>query len=116
MPDLTLDSDLYVTAFVTVLVLMDPIGNVPIFLGLTRDLDEPQRNRFAVPQFQSVVRLDRVGEGVPEIQHFAGPRLALVVGDNPGAAKITKAESFDVPVLDEDGFEHLLATGELPPA
>ncbi|MDX2379856.1 MAG: NAD-dependent DNA ligase LigA, partial [Acidimicrobiia bacterium] len=42
--------------------------------------------------------------------------LALVAGDNPGAAKITKAESFDVPVLDEDGFEHLLATGELPPA
>ena len=40
--------------------------------------------------------------------------FALVVGESPGASKLTKAESLDVPVLDEDGFEHLLATGELP--
>jgi multiple antibiotic resistance protein len=45
---LSLDGDLYVTTFVTVLVLMDPIGNVPIFLGLTHKLDEPQRNRAAL--------------------------------------------------------------------
>ena len=37
-----------------------------------------------------------------------------VVGDNPGASKVTKAESLGGPMLDEDGFEHLLATGELP--
>ena len=42
--------------------------------------------------------------------------LALVVGDSAGASKLTKAESLGVPVLDEVGFEHLLATGELPPA
>ena len=35
-------------------------------------------------------------------------------GDEPGAAKVTKAESLGVPVLDEAGFEHLLDTGELP--
>ncbi len=40
--------------------------------------------------------------------------LALVVGDSPGASKLTKAESLGVPILDEAGFEHLLATGELP--
>jgi DNA ligase (NAD+) len=40
--------------------------------------------------------------------------LALVVGDSPGASKLTKAESLGVPILDETGFEHLLATGELP--
>jgi DNA ligase (NAD+) len=40
--------------------------------------------------------------------------LALVVGDAPGASKLTKAESLGVPILDEAGFEHLLATGELP--
>jgi DNA ligase (NAD+) len=39
---------------------------------------------------------------------------ALVVGESPGAAKVTKAEELGVPVLDEAGFEHLLATGELP--
>jgi DNA ligase (NAD+) len=40
--------------------------------------------------------------------------MALVVGDGPGAAKLTKAESLGVPVLDEEGFTRLLETGELP--
>ena len=39
---------------------------------------------------------------------------AVVVGDGPGASKLTKAEELGIPVLDEAGFEHLLATGELP--
>ena len=39
---------------------------------------------------------------------------ALVVGGEPGASKVTKAEELGVPILDEVGFEHLLATGELP--
>ena len=42
--------------------------------------------------------------------------FALVVGESAGASKLTKAETLGVPVLDEAGFEHLLATGELPPA
>ncbi len=37
---------------------------------------------------------------------------ALVVGDSPGASKVTKAESVGVPILDEAGFERLLETGE----
>ena len=40
--------------------------------------------------------------------------FALVVGDEPGASKLTKANELGVPVLDAAGFEHLLATGELP--
>ena len=40
--------------------------------------------------------------------------FALVVGDEPGASKLTKANDLGVPVLDAAGFEHLLATGELP--
>jgi DNA ligase (NAD+) len=39
---------------------------------------------------------------------------AVVVGEGAGAAKLTKAESLGIPVLDEAGFEHLLATGDLP--
>lgn len=38
---------------------------------------------------------------------------ALVVGDAPGASKVTKAESLGVPILDEAAFERLLETGEL---
>jgi DNA ligase (NAD+) len=36
----------------------------------------------------------------------------LVVGAEPGAAKVTKAEECGVPVLDEEAFLHLLETGE----
>lgn len=39
--------------------------------------------------------------------------FALVVGESPGASKLTKAEELGVPVLDEAGFERLLQTGEL---
>ncbi len=39
---------------------------------------------------------------------------ALVVGDDPGASKLTRAGELGIPVLDEAGFEHLLATGTLP--
>jgi len=38
---------------------------------------------------------------------------AVVVGEGPGASKLTKAEELGVPILDEAGFERLLATGEL---
>lgn len=41
---------------------------------------------------------------------------AVVVGDAPGAAKVTKATDLGIPLLDEAGFTHLLETGELPPA
>ncbi|MBK5224725.1 MAG: NAD-dependent DNA ligase LigA [Acidimicrobiia bacterium] len=41
---------------------------------------------------------------------------AVVVGEGPGASKLTKATDLGVPILDEAGFEHLLATGELPAA
>lgn len=42
--------------------------------------------------------------------------FALVVGDAAGASKLTKAESLDVPIVDESGFEHILSTGLLPGA
>jgi DNA ligase (NAD+) len=41
---------------------------------------------------------------------------AVVVGESPGAAKLTKAEELGVPVLDDAGFAHLLETGQLPEA
>jgi len=40
---------------------------------------------------------------------------AVVVGADPGASKLTKAEDLGVPILDEVGFRHLLDTGEVPP-
>ena len=48
MPSITLDATLFATAFVTVLVIMDPVGNIPIFLALTKGQDVPQRRRSAL--------------------------------------------------------------------
>jgi len=39
--------------------------------------------------------------------------FALVVGESPGASKVTKAENVGVPMLDEAAFVALLETGEL---
>jgi len=40
--------------------------------------------------------------------------LAVVVGAEPGASKVTKAEELGVPIVDEAAFVHILETGELP--
>src|SRR5690606_20513391 len=48
MPEITLDATLFATAFVTVLVVMDPVGNVPVFLSLTRDQPPAQQRRAAL--------------------------------------------------------------------
>ena len=39
---------------------------------------------------------------------------AVVVGAEPGQAKLTKAEALGIPVLDEAAFARLLETGDLP--
>jgi DNA ligase (NAD+) len=39
---------------------------------------------------------------------------ALVVGDDPGASKLTKAQELEIPILDAAGFRELLETGSLP--
>ncbi len=41
---------------------------------------------------------------------------AVVIGDEPGAAKVTKAAELGIPMLDESGFVQLLETGALPTA
>ncbi len=40
--------------------------------------------------------------------------FAVVVGESPGASKITKAQELGLPILDDAGFDQLLETGELP--
>jgi DNA ligase (NAD+) len=40
--------------------------------------------------------------------------FAVVVGNEPGASKLTKAQDLGIPILDLEGFLHLLETGTLP--
>lgn len=43
----------------------------------------------------------------------SGKTAALVVGESPGASKLTKAQDLGIAILDQVGFEHLLETGEV---
>ncbi|MEY2552988.1 MAG: ligase [Ilumatobacteraceae bacterium] len=54
------------------------------------------------------------GRGGKSPGSVSAKTFAVVVGDSPGASKITKAQELGLPILDDDGFDRLLATGELP--
>ena len=43
----------------------------------------------------------------------SGKTDAVVLGDNPGGSKISKAEQLGIPILNEEEFNHLLETGEV---
>jgi multiple antibiotic resistance protein len=106
LSDFALDPDLFLTTLVTVLVIMDPIGNVPIFLALTRFQDERQRRRSALLAtcvagvviflFALAGRqlLDLVGISLEALQ-VAGGLLLLLIGYellNPtGSSSLTTA-------------------------
>jgi DNA ligase (NAD+) len=40
--------------------------------------------------------------------------FALVVGDSPGASKLTKAEQLGIPMVPAEAFASLLESGSLP--
>jgi multiple antibiotic resistance protein len=106
--DLAFDTTIFVTTLVTVLVIMDPIGNVPIFVSLTRFQDQRRRNRSALVATLvagAVIYLFAlVGEqllhvlGISlEALQVAGGLLLLLIGYellNPtGAGGLTTAET-----------------------
>jgi len=85
-----MDTVLYVEVVVTMFVIMDPVGNVPIFLSVTRGLEERERNRaalFAVFTAALVILLfaaagqqllSYLNVSVPALQGAGGLLLLLV--------------------------------------
>lgn len=75
---------------VTMAVIMDPVGNVPIFLAVTRRFDTRTRHRAAVTAVLAATGvivgfavagqwvLDRLGVSVPALQGAGGLLLLLV--------------------------------------
>jgi multiple antibiotic resistance protein len=84
---------LYVEVLVTMFVIMDPVGNVPIFLSVTRRLDVRARNRsallavitaaFVIIVFALVGQqvLGYLNVSVPALQGAGGLLLLLVALD-----------------------------------
>ena len=56
-----------------------------------------------------------LGRGGKSPGSVSAKTWALVVGTEPGAAKLRKAEELGIPIVDGARFEELLATGEIPP-
>ena len=85
-----MDALLYVEVLVTMFVIMDPVGNVPIFLSITRRLDERARNRAALLSVLTATLvivgfalvgqqlLTYLGVSVPALQAAGGLLLLLV--------------------------------------
>jgi len=92
--------------FVTLFVIIDPVGTVPLFLGLTRGRSDRDRNRLAwqatVVAFGVIVVfalfgrtiLDYLGVGLPALEGAGGLLLLLVALEllTGKAAEPTEAE------------------------
>jgi multiple antibiotic resistance protein len=100
-----MDSLLLVEVLVTMFVIMDPVGNVPIFLSVTRRLDPRGRNRAALLAvltagavifvFALVGRqvLAYLGVSVPALQAAGGLLLLLVALELlTGAGSVARGE------------------------
>jgi multiple antibiotic resistance protein len=92
---------------VTMFVIMDPVGNVPIFLSVTRRLDDRQRNRAALVAVATAVvvigvfavvgrqLLDYLGVSVPALQGAGGLLLLLVALELLTGSSDAETEALD---------------------
>lgn len=107
----------FAEVFVTLLVIIDPPGTVPVFLGLTRGRSARARNRLAwqaaVVAFGVIVAfalfgrtiLDYLGVGLPALEGAGGLLLLLVSlelltgkSDEPTSAQRARANVAFVPL------------------
>ena len=67
-------------------------------------------NGFTREQAEAAI----TGRGGKSPGSVSAKTTAVIAGEAPGAAKITKAEALGVPILGEEGFVKLLESGDLP--
>lgn len=84
------DAHLFGQSFVTLLVIMDPLGSVPLFLGLTQGRSDKVRHRLAAQAVLTAAVvigvfalfgqqiLEYLGIGIPALQGAGGLLLLLV--------------------------------------
>ncbi|HWN59202.1 MAG TPA: MarC family protein [Streptosporangiaceae bacterium] len=103
--------------FVTLFVIIDPAGTVPVFLGLTRGRSRRDRNQLAwqatIVAFSVIVAfalfgrtiLDYLGVGLPALEGAGGLLLLLVAlelltgkAGEPSAAEVERANVAFVPL------------------
>ncbi|WP_029289721.1 MarC family protein [Cellulomonas sp. HZM] len=74
-----LDARLFMSVFITLFVIMDPPGTVPIFLGLTSTMTRRERNRAArqaiLVAFGVIVSFALFGQSLLNYMHISLPAL-----------------------------------------
>jgi DNA ligase (NAD+) len=103
-------------------VVIEKLRTAGVEFGHVETSDEPQTLvGKAVVVTGSLAKYSREGaeaaiksRGGKSPGSVSAKTFAVVLGESPGASKVTKAEQLGIPVLDEAGFEELLRTGELP--
>ena len=103
-------------------VVIEKLRNAGVDFGRVEKSDAPQTLvGKAVVVTGTLVNYSREGaeaaiksRGGKSPGSVSAKTFAVVIGESPGASKVTKAEQLGVPMLDEAGFEILLDTGELP--
>ena len=76
-----MDLSLYVTAFVTLFVVIDPVGLAPVFIALTPGMSAAQRRRIG---FRSLV----IAGLLMMIFGFAGESILTTIGISISAFRI----------------------------
>lgn len=111
-----MDTRLFGEVVVTLIVIMDPIGNVPIFLAVTRRLDDHERNRaalFAVlTALVIIVGFALIGEQILEYLHVSLPALTgagglllllvalqLLTGNEPGPSEVAPEQRMSIAMV-----------------
>jgi multiple antibiotic resistance protein len=82
--DSIFDGTLFVSAFVTLFVIMDPVGTVPIFLSLTGGYEPPRVRRAArqavLVSFVVIVVFAVFGQSILQYLHVSLPALQCAGG------------------------------------
>ena len=101
------DARLFTEVLVTMLVIMDPVGNVPIFLSVTRRLSPRSRNRAALVAVATAAAvigavaligrqvLDYLDVSVPALQGAGGLLLLLVALELLTGSETDEADALD---------------------
>ena len=78
------DVTLFATAFATLTVIMDPIGTVPVFLGLTARYSQPKQRRAAIQatsvSFGVILTFAILGGQILRLLHISMEALQLSGG------------------------------------
>ncbi len=73
-----------ITAFTSIFIIVDPLGNVPVFLGLTGDYDEERRRQASrtasLTCFGVLSAFSVAGPGIMAIFHIGFPALRIAGG------------------------------------